>query len=159
MFLVEYGYHTFQLTRIPYLPHSAARDLLIASTPAFAEALGQTNPEPCIVYGVVIARNTAPFPAWMSLFPMSRVTFADPFRTISMIVFQALLDKRSVGDTKFPAALLITILGSPNWFSHWSTACLTEAGSLTSSWIGTTLLPEVAEISSAVFWRTRKHVY
>jgi hypothetical protein len=69
----------------------------------------------------------------MSLFPISRVTFADPFRTISIIVFQALEDNRSVGEMKFPAALLITMLGNPNSFWHTSTACLTEAGSLTSS--------------------------
>jgi hypothetical protein len=69
----------------------------------------------------------------MSLFPISRVTFADPFKTISITVFQAFEDSRSVGDTKFPAALLITMLGNPNSFWQASTACLTEAGSLTSS--------------------------
>lgn len=121
----------------------------------FADALGQTNPEPCVVYGVVTAKNTAPFPACISLFPISRVMFAVPFNTISTIVFQAFVDSRSVGDTKFPAALFIIIFGSPNSFWQVSTACLTEAGSLTSSCIGRTLLPDEFDISSAVFWRTK----
>ena len=33
-------------TRIPYAAHSTARDLVIASTPAFAHADGSTNAEP-----------------------------------------------------------------------------------------------------------------
>jgi len=70
---------------------------------------------------------------------------------MSVIVFQALGDKRSVGEMKFPAALLMTMLGSPNSFSQVSTASLTDAGSLTSSWMGMTLFPEDCEISSADF--------
>lgn len=70
---------------------------------------------------------------------------------MSVIVFQALGDSRSVGEMKFPAALLMTMLGSPNSFSQAVTASFTEAGSLTSSWRGRTLFPDDFEISSADF--------
>ncbi len=68
----------------------------------------------------------------ISLFPISSVRFAVPFRTILMTEFQALLDNLSNGATKFPAALLMTILGRPNSPTQAETASCTCLGSLTS---------------------------
>ncbi len=48
-----------------------------------------------------------PFCLWISLFPSSRVTKAVPFRTISVMLFQAFGDRCSDGHTKFPAALFM----------------------------------------------------
>ena len=65
--------------------------------------------------------------------PMSNVTNIVPFRTISMTAFTALGDSRSVGLTKFPAALLMTTLGRPPRSSMTlDTASRTEWGSRTS---------------------------
>lgn len=50
----------------------------------------------------------APRCALMSCFPTSRVTKAVPFRTMSVMVLQALGDSLSVGEMKLPAALFIT---------------------------------------------------
>ena len=58
---------------------------------------------------------------------------AVPFRTISTTVFQALGESLSVGDTKFPAALLMIMSGRPSLSTHSSTAAVTCAGSLTSA--------------------------
>lgn len=49
-----------------------------------------------------------PFRALISSFPISKVTKAVPLSTISVIVFHALAESRSEGETKFPAALFIT---------------------------------------------------
>lgn len=48
-----------------------------------------------------------PFCAFISSFPISRVTKAAPLRTISVIVFHAFAERRSEGEIKFPAALFI----------------------------------------------------
>lgn len=74
-----------------------------------------------------------PWFALMSLFPSSKVTMAVPFRTMSTTVLQALGDSRSVGDIKFPAALLITMSGKPNSCSQRSAAVFTLSGSRTSA--------------------------
>lgn len=74
-----------------------------------------------------------PWFALMSLFPSSKVTMAVPFRTMSTTVLQALGDSRSVGDIKFPAALLITMSGKPNSCSQRSAAAFTLSGSRTSA--------------------------
>ena len=49
--------------------------------------------------------------ASMSLLPNSSVTFAVPFSTISMTVFQAFGESLSVGEMKLPAALLMIMWG------------------------------------------------
>lgn len=69
---------------------------------------------------------------------MSRVMNAVPFRTISITVFHAFGDNLSVGDTKFPAALLMIISGRPHSFSQKSTAAATWLGSRTSAATGKT---------------------
>ena len=46
----------------PYLPHSTARDLVMASTPDLAAALGTTNPDPLWAYVVVMDTTLAPVP-------------------------------------------------------------------------------------------------
>jgi len=51
---------------------------------------------------------------------------------MSTTVLKALGERRSVGEMKLPAALLITMLGRPNSLMQVSTATLTDAGSLTS---------------------------
>ena len=84
-------------------------------------------------------RNCLPCPASINLLPISSDTKADPFNTISMTVFHALGDNLSDGEIKFPAALLITILGRPNSATHLSTAVLMAIGSLTSATTGKTL--------------------
>lgn len=61
----------------------------------------------------IAANSNIPFFAAMSRFPISSVTYADPFKTISTMVRNALTDSRSVGQMKLPAALLITMSGSP----------------------------------------------
>lgn len=53
-------------------------------------------------------RTVPPRCALMSCFPTSRVTKAVPFRTMSVMVLQALGDSLSVGEMKLPAALFIT---------------------------------------------------
>ena len=69
---------------------------------------------------------------------MSNVVNAVPFRTISTTVFQAFGDNLSVGDTKFPAALLMIMLGRPHSFSQKSTAVAICDGSRTSAATGKT---------------------
>jgi len=61
------------------------------------------------------------------------VTFAVPLRTISIITFHPFGDNLSKGEMKFPAALLITISGSPATETKLSKANLTDSGSLTSA--------------------------
>ena len=70
--------------------------------------------------------------AAMSLFPTSNVIFAVPFSTISITVLNAFGDNRSVGEIKFPAALLITIFGRPRFSTTVEMALLTPSESLTS---------------------------
>ena len=84
-------------------------------------------------------RNCLPCPASINRLPISSDTKADPFNTISMTVFHALGDNLSDGEIKFPAALLIIILGRPNSATHSSTAALMAIGSLTSAITGKTL--------------------
>lgn len=79
-----------------------------------------------------------PFWALIKRFPRSNVTYAVPFRTMSMTVLQAFGDSLSVGDTKFPAALLMIISGRPHLFSQKSMAAATCDGSRTSAAIGKT---------------------
>ena len=67
------------------------------------------------------------------LFPTSSVRNAVPFSTISIIVWNALADKRSVGEIKFPAALWMTTFGRPSSDSILSTAAFTARGSLISN--------------------------
>ena len=59
-----------------------------------------------------------PFWALINRLPMSRVTYAVPFRTMSITVLHAFADNLSVGDTKFAAALLMIISGRPHLLSH-----------------------------------------
>ena len=54
-----------------------------------------------------------PVPCLIMRFPTSNVKFTVPLRTMSIIVLKAFGDNLSVGDIKFPAALLMTTLGSP----------------------------------------------
>ena len=79
-----------------------------------------------------------PFWALIKRFPKSNVTYAVPFRTMSMTVLQAFGDSLSVGDTKFPAALLMIISGRPHLFSQKSMAVATCDGSRTSAATGKT---------------------
>ena len=44
----------------PYLDHSTANDLVIATMPALAQADGKTKPEPVSAYVVIICKNEAP---------------------------------------------------------------------------------------------------
>ncbi len=69
----------------------------------------------------------------MSLFDTSMVTLAVPLSTISTTVLNALDDKRSVGEIKLPAALLMTIFGRPRLSTQLETASLTLSGFLTSA--------------------------
>lgn len=59
---------------------------------------------------------------------MSRVTLAVPLSTISMMVFQALLESLSVGEMKLPAALLMTMCGKQKWSIQSDIASLTACG-------------------------------
>lgn len=79
-----------------------------------------------------------PFWALIKRFPKSNVTYAVPFRTMSMTVLQAFGDSLSDGDTKFPAALLMIISGRPHLFSQKSMAAATCDGSRTSAATGKT---------------------
>lgn len=95
-----------------------------------------------------------PFLAAMSLLPISRVTLAVPFTTMSIIVLNAFGDSRSVGEMKFPAALLTMIEGRPNSFSTLSIADFTATGSLISAEHARTLFPVFDSNSLAVSSRT-----
>ena len=53
-----------------------------------------------------MARKTPPFLDWIILLPTSKVRYAVPCKTMSSMVLNALGDNLSVGDIKFPAALL-----------------------------------------------------
>ena len=59
-------------------------------------------------------------------------------------------DNLSVGEIKFPAALLTTTLGTPNLFWHASRASLIANGSRTSHETGSTCPPVKLSISLAV---------
>jgi len=79
------------------------------------------------------------YPAAMRRLPMSMVTLTVPIRTISMTLRQAFTERRSVGQIKLPAALLITMVGSwPSVSMHSDTASRTELGSRTSHFTATT---------------------
>ena len=83
--------------------------------------------------------NLIPCLASINLFPISIVTRAVPFSTISIIVLQAFGERFSDGEMKFPAALLTTIWGKPPHFStQESTAAVIESGSRTSALTGKT---------------------
>ena len=162
---VSIGPGAMATKRRPYRPHSAASDRVKALTPAarpknyairrawpqlpFADADGATNPDPTSAYVVEIDRNTPRRCALIRRRPTSSVTFAVPLSTMSTTVFHALGDSRSEGETKLPAALLITISGSPTDFSHSSIAAATAPASRTSAGIATTRPPVAAVISLA----------
>lgn len=59
-------------------------------------------------YGVFLL----PFPSLIKRFPIINVVFKVPRRTISTIVLIAFGERRSLGAIKFPAALLITTVGT-----------------------------------------------
>ena len=61
---------------------------------------------------VIFMLVLATFCAAMASFPASRVTCIEPFSTISMTEENAFGLRRSVGEMKLPAALLITISGT-----------------------------------------------
>src|SRR5690606_28892950 len=83
--------------RIPYFAHSTAKLRVIASTPAFAVALGTTYPEPVQAYVVTIFNTVLFFsPLSIQCFPKASVQFLLPFKTISIMVSNAFADKRSV---------------------------------------------------------------
>ena len=88
----------------------------------------------------VNCRKISDWPCSASIrrFPISSVTLADPSKTISTIVLKALAESLSVGEIKFPAALLITTEGSfPSVKSCiLSTAALMANGSRTSQATG-----------------------
>ncbi len=98
--------------------------------------------------------NVLPICAAISLLPISRVTLAVPFRTISITVLNALGESRSVGEIKLPAALLTMIVGRPNSFSTLSMADFTASGSLISAEHAITLFPVFDCSSLAVSSRT-----
>lgn len=68
----------------------------------------------------------------MSLFPIVRVVFSVPNKTISTIVLTAFGDNRSEGLIKLPAALLIINVGTPNSLIQKSKAFWICVTSLTS---------------------------
>lgn len=90
----------------------------------------------------------------MSRLPISSVTLAVPFRTISITVLNALGESRSVGEIKLPAALLTIIVGRPSSFSTLSIADFMASGSLTSAEHAKTLFPVFDSNSLAVSSRT-----
>src|SRR6218665_9715 len=70
--------------------------------------------------------------AVMRRFAISTVTLIVPVKQMSIIVFHAFADSRSVGDIKFPAALFIMMVGRPSWSTQLETASHTDIGSRTS---------------------------
>mmetsp|Transcript_48036 Transcript_48036/g.124778 ORF Transcript_48036/g.124778 Transcript_48036/m.124778 type:complete len:217 (+) Transcript_48036:389-1039(+) len=99
-------------------------------------------------------RKLAPFPASMSLLPISNVTLALPVSTMSTIVRKALAESLSEGAMKLPAALLITTSGRPMSLCILSITLLIASPSRTSADMACTLLPVTAVISAAVFSST-----
>ena len=69
----------------------------------------------CLIEQII---QILPVSCFIIRFPTSRVKCAVPFKTISIIVLNALAESLSVGDIKFPAALLITTLGRPTYRMH-----------------------------------------
>lgn len=90
----------------------------------------------------------------MSLLPISSVTLAVPFRTISTTVLNAFEESRSVGEIKFPAALLTISVGRPISFSTLSIADFTASGSRISAEQAKILLPVLVCNSLAASSRT-----
>ncbi len=72
----------------PYLPHSTARDLVMASTPDLAAALGTTNPDPLWAYVVVMDTTLAPVPVRICTY----LFIADTF-------YRSILGKMTILDT------------------------------------------------------------
>ena len=73
------------------------------------------------------------YPAAIRRLPTSIVTLIVPINTMSITVLHAFTDRRSVGQMKLPAALLMTIVGSwPRVSMHSETASRTECASRTS---------------------------
>src|SRR5690606_30855952 len=105
--LVGNGPGAMALFRIPYLPHSAANDLVKVTTPPLATAEGTTYPEPVNAYVVTIFNTFACCRLAIQFLPKVNVQLTVPLRTMSIIVEKAFAERRSVGDIKFPAALLI----------------------------------------------------
>lgn len=99
------------------------------------ENLNRRNVTPAVN---LVIKCCSPFFALISLFPVSRVMLALPLRTMSIMVFHALGDKRSEGETKFPAALFTITFGKPNFSSILSITPLTASGSRMSQGKGRT---------------------
>ena len=102
---------------ILYFAHSTANDLVIAKTPALAEAEGTTYPDPVQAYVVTIFKIFPLFCLIISL-PTASVQLNVPVRTISTTALNPPGDSISVGDIKLPAALFIKISILPNLFNE-----------------------------------------
>ena len=122
------------------LPHSTAKDRVIANTPAFPAADGTTKGEPVHAYVVTILK-TFPFLFLIISLPIVLIQFHVPINTISITVLNALGLNISVGEIKLPAALFSRLSIFPNL----SIACLvinsTSSNFLTSPGHVNTLIP------------------
>ena len=81
------------------------------------------------------------YPAAMSRLPTSIVTLTVPISTMSITERHALTERRSLGHTKLPAALLMMMVGRwPSVSIHSETASRTECGSRTSHFTANTYI-------------------
>src|SRR5438034_11552578 len=76
-------------TRIFFLPHSAARERVSASTPPFAEADGTTYADPVNAYVVTMFSITPAILFSIQYFPRAREQLQVPFKTISITASNA----------------------------------------------------------------------
>jgi len=81
------------------------------------------------------------YPAAMSRLPTSIVMLTVPISTMSITERHALTERRSLGHTKLPAALLMMMVGRwPSVSIHSETASRTECGSRTSHFTANTYI-------------------
>src|SRR5216683_6106262 len=93
-------------TRMPYLAHSTASDIVIACTAALAIADGTTNAEPVQTQVVSVDSTLPGRPPAIHRRPAASVVWKDPFITVRVTASKARGLSCSVGEMKFAAALL-----------------------------------------------------
>src|SRR4029077_7519087 len=101
--------------RIRYFDHSTAREVVMARTPAFAQAEGTTKPEPQFAEAYVVTMLSTLPPCFSAIHFLAKacVQWNVPLSTILTTALKALGLRVSVRAMKFPAALLTIVSMRP----------------------------------------------
>src|SRR5215207_3135326 len=83
-YAVGIGPAAMALSRIPYLPHSAASDIVMACTADFAIAEGTTNADPLQTQVVRVDTTEPGRPSAIQRRPAACVVLKEPFMTVEV---------------------------------------------------------------------------